>query len=602
MKRTKTEITKLLFSLLLFLGTFTAAIGQVTEQQAERIRAAVPDKATVTPKQPRRVLIWNTPFMEKSPHKGYSIPQAEYAMTMLGRQTGAYEPVVSDDVAVYLPENLKEFDAIVMNNSNGPWIRPTEKDMSKFSEFSGDIDAAEHFLRKSLLDWVRNGGGIVAYHHAIAGNTHWPEFQELLGAGYWGHPWNEEVGVELDEPDHPLLAAFEGKDFRLSEEIFQFREPYSREKLRVLLSLDTSTTNMGVSWIHREDNDFALAWVRQYGRGRVFYCAFGHRTEIWWNPKILKFYLDAIQFATGDLEALTAPRPDFRPVKSAPGPTSAEVRAAKMKARNVPSPTEQQIQQIERAAPNSAPSAPGKARKVLVWGHAWTHQPNPYAEAALEILGRKTGAFKAVVSDDPRLLLSDRLPKFDALVMNNIHERDPFLPEDFSQLTNQQKAAAQKFDEAVKQSILNYVRDGKGIVGIHAATAAFQNWPEYGRMMGGYYSTHIFQDVAIKLDDPRHPVNACFDGKPFQINDEIYIFREPYSRDNLHVLLSLDLDRMADPGKRPDKDYAVSWVNQYGQGRIFYTSLGHAAETYWNPLFLQHLLAGIQFAIGDLNP
>jgi type 1 glutamine amidotransferase len=588
--------------LLLFLGAFSVTTGQVNKQQAERVRAAVPDKATVTPKKPRRVLIWNTPFMDKSPHKGYTIPQAEYAMTLLGRQTGAFEPVVSDDVAMYLPENLKKFDAIVMNNSNGPWIRPTEKDMSKFDKFSGDIDAAERFLQKSLLDWVRNGGGIVAYHHAIAGNTHWPEFVELLGAKYWGHPWNEEVGVELDESVHPLLASFDGKDFRLSEEIFQFREPYSRQKLRVLLSLDTSTTNMGVPWIHRDDNDFALAWVRQYDKGRVFYCAFGHRTEIWWNPAILRFYLDAIQFATGDLEAPTAPRPNDHPVKRAPGPTPTEVRIAKMKARNVPEPITQQIRQIEAATSKIAPSTPPKPRKVLVWGHAWAHQPNPYAEVALEILGRKTGAFEATISDDPRLLLSDRLPKFDALVMNNIHERDPFLPDDFAMLTEEQKTAARKFDEAVKNSILEFVRNGKGIVGIHAATAAFQNWPEYGQMMGGYYNTHIFQDVAVKLDDPQHPVNACFKGKPFQINDEIYIFREPYSRDNLHVLLSLDLDRMADPGKRPDKDYAISWVRQYGQGRVFYTTLGHAAETYWNPLFLQHLLAGIQFAMGDINP
>ena len=63
-----------------------------------------------------------------------------------------------------------------------------------------------------------------------------------------------------------------------------------------------------------------------------------------------------------------------------------------------------------------------------------------------------------------------------------------------------------------------------------------------------------------------------------------------------------ELKQMTDPGKRPDKDYAVSWVRQYDQGRVFYTTLGHAAETYWNPLFLEHLLAGIQYAIGDLKP
>jgi type 1 glutamine amidotransferase len=280
---------------------------QLTPDQARRIDAALPQKARVAPKQPRQVLIWNTPFMEKSPHKGYTIPQSEYALRMLGTKTGAFEPVVSDDVAMYLPENLKRFDAIILNNSDGPWIRPTEKDMDKFEGRGESIDAVEQLLRRSLLDYVANGGGIVAYHYAIGANPKWPEFQELLGAGYWGHPWNEEVGVKLDEPNHPLLAAFGGHDFRIADEIFQYQEPYSREKLRVLLSLDVAKTNMTVPWVYRKDNDFALAWIKSHGQGRVFYSAIGHRTEIWWNPRILSFYLDGIQFATGDLPADTTP-------------------------------------------------------------------------------------------------------------------------------------------------------------------------------------------------------------------------------------------------------------------------------------------------------
>jgi type 1 glutamine amidotransferase len=287
--------------------TGTASWAQLTLQQAKRIDAAVPQKARVAPKKPRRVLIWNTPFMETSPHKGYTIPQAEYAMRMLGEKTGAFEPVVSDDVAMYLPENIKQFDAILLNNSSGPWIRPTEKDMDRLKDHGSDITAVEQVLRKSLLDYVSNGGGLFAYHHAIGGNTHWPEFLELIGAGYWGHPWNEEVGIKLDEPNHPLLAAFDGKDFRLAEEIFQYNDPYSRDKVRVLLSLDVAKTNMTVPWIHRKDNDFALAWIKSYGKGRVFYSAIGHRTEIWWHPQILSFYLDGIQFAVGDLAADTRP-------------------------------------------------------------------------------------------------------------------------------------------------------------------------------------------------------------------------------------------------------------------------------------------------------
>ena len=168
---------------------------QVTKQQKELISKAVPNEARVKPKKHRRVLIWNTPFMEESPHKGYSIPQAEYAMKLLGEKTGAFEPVVSDDITMYLPQSLRQFNAIIMNNSNGPWIRPNQEDMEKLKEYGSDIDTVERLLRRSLLEWISNGGGIVAYHHAVGGNTHWPEFHEMLGAAYWGHPWNVEVGV-----------------------------------------------------------------------------------------------------------------------------------------------------------------------------------------------------------------------------------------------------------------------------------------------------------------------------------------------------------------------------------------------------------------------
>lgn len=567
----------------------------------DRIRAAAPPAPRAAPRKPRRVLVWSTPahLMDKDPHKGYCVPYGQCAMRLLGQKTGAFEPVLRDDLALFLPENINQFDAIVMNNSCGAWITPSDEAMQRLRAYGPDKAAVEALLRKSLLDYVSGGGGIMAFHFAIGANAHWPEFRELLGASFTGHPWNEEVAVMVEEPDHPLVAAFGAKPFRLADEIYQFGKPYDRSKLRVLLSLDTSRTNMGVRWIGREDNDLAQAWVKPFGQGRVFYTGFGHRTEIFWNPVLLQFYLDGIQFATGDLDAPMTPRAS-RPEHRAPGPTPPEVRAAKMKARNVAEPSEQQIRQIEEAAPDAAPARPARARKVLVWGRAWTHTPNPFAEKALAVLGKKTGAFEAVISDDPRLLLPDRLLQFDVLVMNNIHENEPFLPDDFAQLDAQQRAAARQFDQAVKQSILEYVGGGKGLVGIHAATAAFRTWPEYGQMMGAFYGGHIHQQVAIKPDDPLHPVNACFEGKTFTIHDEVYISAAPYSRASLRVLASLDLEKMADPGKRKDKDYAISWVRAFQKGRVFYTTLGHAPETYWNPVFLRHVLAGIQFAAGDL--
>lgn len=585
-------------------SSLPAAPDEIPASRTRAIEAAAPEAARVRPPASRRVLIWNTPphLMGKDPHRGYCIPYGIHAFRTLGDKTGAYEPVVADDLALMLPDRIRTFDAIVLNNASGPWITPTDRDLQgpAFRTFAGDRSAAETALRRGLLDWVERGGGILAIHYAIGANRHWPEFARLLGATFTGHPWNEEVAVAVDDPTHPLVAAFGGKDFRLADEIFQYGPPYDRSRLRVLLSLDTSRTNMGVRWIRREDNDFALAWLRTQGKGRIVYTSFGHRTELYWNRPLLRFYLDAIQFTTGDLEAPTSPGPLRRPML-APGPTPAAARDAEMARRGVVAASEAQVAKIRSAAPRRPPAKPGARRRVLVWGRLWTHGPNPVAAKAFEVLGETSGAYSTVVSDDPRMLLGDRLPRFDALVMNNIHERDPFLPLRFPELDETQKAALRKLDAAVKQSILEFVRGGKGLVGVHAATAALQGWPEYGEMVGGYYASHVHEQLAIRVEDRSHPVTACFGEGPFRLHDEVYIFREPFSRETSRVLLSLDLDAMRDPGKRLDRDYAISWVRRHGDGRVFYTTLGHEVGTYQNPLFLEHLLAGVQFAIGDLD-
>jgi type 1 glutamine amidotransferase len=257
------------------------------------------------------VLIFNTPthLLARDPHKGYCTPYGNHAMKTLGTKTGAYEPVSSNDVAVFLPESIREFHAIILNNAAGDWITPSRQAMLKLKAH-GDKRAVGALLRKSILDWVNAGGGLVAYHFALGANRNWPAFGELLGGRIAGHPWNEDVGVKVEEPSHPLVAAFGGKGFRLVEEIFQYRDPFDRAKCRVLLSLDNAVTNMNVKHYRlRDDRDFALAWVRSVGKGRVFYTAFGHRTQLYWNPRMLQFYLDGIQFALGDLKAPAEPRP-----------------------------------------------------------------------------------------------------------------------------------------------------------------------------------------------------------------------------------------------------------------------------------------------------
>jgi|GEM_PF-298666 len=597
-------------------GLAGAAASELPAHRREAIAQAAPAAPRVPPRAPRRVLIWITPahLMDKDPHKGYCLPFGTCALQALGEKSGAFVPVVSNDQALLLPDRLREFAAIVLWNTAGPWITPAAEAMPAFrarlKDETASANTVETLLRTTFLDFVRTGGGVVAMHFAIAGNPGWTEFHELLGGNFTGHPWNEEVGIRVEEPSHPLLAAFGGQDFRLADEIYQVGKPYSRESLRVLLSVDTERTNMGVPWIDRPDNDFAQAWVRSYGKGRVFYTGFGHRAEVFADPRLLQFFLDGIQFACGDLDGPTEPRPG-RPVMRVPGPTPPEALAAKLEERGVRRPDTEELARIAAAAPSEPLAKPAKARRVLVWGHAWTHTPNPFAEAALEVLGGKAGAFEAVISDDPRLLLTDRLPTFDALVMNNIHEPEPFLPEDFASRSAEAQQAAKAFDAAVKKSILSFVDGGRGIAGIHASNCALQSWAEYGEMMGGSFGGYILDDLPVRFEEPAHPLIAGIAGEPWTLRDEAYIYTGSYSRQTQRVLLSLDPARLVFPREvqlpapglergRPDRDHALSWVRSWGKGRVFYTGLGHEPTTYWDPRFLQHLLAGLQFATGDL--
>jgi hypothetical protein len=157
------------------------------------------------------------------------------------------------------------------------------------------------------------------------------------------------------------------------------------------------------------------------------------------------------------------------------------------------------------------------------------------------------------------------------------------------------------------------VRSGKGIIGIHAATDNFYEWEEGAKMMGGLFCGHPWNagcTVQVKLDEPDHPINKCFDEKSFRITDEIYQFKDPYSRDNQRIITSLDMndpDTKAVKGGNPDKivrtdgDFGITWLRPEGKGRVFYCSLGHNEHIFWDERILKHYLAGIQYALGDYD-
>lgn len=265
------------------LAAFAQDAPAIPDEELAKIRAAAPEQPAAKPSQPRRLLV----YTDCKGFRHTAIPYGSATLRILGERSGAFEVQLADEPSVFAADKLKRFDAVCFNNTTGTLFD----------------DPA---LKESLLSFVRAGGGLVGIHAATDCFYEWPEFGELMGGYFDGHPWNEEVALKIDEPGHPLVSMFNAP-FKIADEIYQFRAPYSRARLRVLLSLDTTATDMTKKGIKRDDGDFAVSWVRNYGRGRVFYCSLGHRHDIFWNSKVLEHYLAGIQFALGDLPALATP-------------------------------------------------------------------------------------------------------------------------------------------------------------------------------------------------------------------------------------------------------------------------------------------------------
>jgi type 1 glutamine amidotransferase len=233
---------------------------------------------------------------------------------------------------------------------------------------------------------------------------------------------------------------------------------------------------------------------------------------------------------------------------------------------------------------------PLQARKrhilMIIETKGFHHQVTDHAGDVVKQMGQTSGKFDAdVTADSESVINAANLKKYDAVLFFTTGN----LP-----WTDQQKA-----------DFMSWLKAGHGFVGVHCATDTFYNWPEYGQMIGGYFNDHPWHagttETVINLD-PKFPSQRQWP-KEFQWTDEWYQFKD-WDPSTLHVLMKLDADKLdlTKPGvHRTDKYFANAWVKYWGKGRVFYTALGHDANSWDNPQFQQHLLNGIRWADGDIK-
>jgi uncharacterized protein len=231
--------------------------------------------------------------------KGYqheSISTAMATLYNLGRASGRWDTVFRTDCTAITKKplkwgakNLDSYDAVAF-----------------FSDGDLDMDASQ---KADLMAFIRDDGkGFIGIHSAAITFLSWPEYGRMLGGYFDGHPWGEfDAPLVVEDPRFPGMAQLPGA-FTLKDEIYQIKN-FSRDDVRVLLRLDASKVDLTRKGVHRKDQDFAVIWARNYGKGRVLYNGLGHTREVWERSDIQKMWVEMVEWSMGLIPGDATPRP-----------------------------------------------------------------------------------------------------------------------------------------------------------------------------------------------------------------------------------------------------------------------------------------------------
>ncbi|MBI5819443.1 MAG: ThuA domain-containing protein [Verrucomicrobia bacterium] len=272
-------------------------VPDITAADLEKIEAALPAKAAKPKKAHKLLVFWRCEGF----FHGSGVAGGNKCLELMGKKTGAWTCDFSREWEALDAANLAKYDGLVLNNTTS--LDPTPE------------------IKQAILDFINKGKAIIGIHAATDNFNKWVEGQQLMGGKFAGHPWGGggTWTFKLDEPNHPLCRAFGGKGFKLKDEIYQFKDAYTRADRRVLIGMDltddltskaitTPDPKTGKPRGCRDDGDYAVSWIKNVGKGRLFYCSLGHAINVFQEPAVVQYFLDGIQWALGDVKADATPK------------------------------------------------------------------------------------------------------------------------------------------------------------------------------------------------------------------------------------------------------------------------------------------------------
>jgi uncharacterized protein len=230
-------------------------------------------------------------------------------------------------------------------------------------------------------------------------------------------------------------------------------------------------------------------------------------------------------------------------------------------------------------------AAAGSKGKILVYSGStgFRHDSIPAADEAIKAIGIKLG-YGVDVSEDPQVFTKETLAQYKVIVF-------------VSNTTDPKKPESEWFQGEKRDALVGFLKDGKGVVGVHAAADSHYLWGWYGQMMGGYFERHPkgTPKATLTVADAKNPATAKLP-KTITRNDEWYYYKD--FNPLVHVLITVDPKSIGESGEADVNPNPNTWYHQFGGGRVFYTGLGHTAESYQEPYLIDLLTGALVWAAG----
>ncbi|WP_339703166.1 ThuA domain-containing protein [Algoriphagus aquimarinus] len=297
---------------IVFLASVNIALAQnpieipLDQAWKDKISELAPEKPNFPFKKKKKILVF-------SMHTGFwhwVNPHTQAMIQIISDKSGTFDVTTSTDIAMMEKDKLREFDAVIFNNTNS---KPEYRNLfvDKISE-DASLDSATVWtqankLENNIIEYVKKGGGILLVHGGDTMLNNSMDFSRLTGGSFDYHTKQQAFQVRIEDPTHPLTKSLPADGYNHVDEPYFYKNAYDELDFHPLTYFNNAEIEGQRKGQEKTSGKTYVSWIRKDGKGRAMYISTSHNAQSFENANILAYFLDALQYVAGDVKVDETP-------------------------------------------------------------------------------------------------------------------------------------------------------------------------------------------------------------------------------------------------------------------------------------------------------